>query len=195
MSKAANTRHTILQKSFELVYKNGYRTTSIDDIIATTQVTKGAFFYHFKNKDDMGLAMIEEVMHPGLYSVLITPLLNTTNPIDELYTMMSDLLLKSPFMEAKYGCPAVNLIEEMSPINQNFNKALTKLMLQWQQAIETTINNGKATKKINPDVNAKQVAYFIISGYGGIRNMGKMLGKACYTVYLKEFKNYLAQLA
>ena len=52
--KAAATRLNILQKAFGLVYQNGYRTTSVDDIIATTQVTKGAFFYHFKHKDGNG---------------------------------------------------------------------------------------------------------------------------------------------
>ncbi len=48
MKKAEVTRLNILQKAFELIYVNGYQTTSIDQIIATTQVTKGAFFYHFK---------------------------------------------------------------------------------------------------------------------------------------------------
>jgi TetR/AcrR family transcriptional repressor of nem operon len=66
MSKAANTRITILQKAFELIYSKGYQTTSIDDIIATTQVTKGAFYYHFKTKDEMGVAIIEEILKPTM---------------------------------------------------------------------------------------------------------------------------------
>ncbi|GAA6766408.1 hypothetical protein AAFH68_23500 [Flavobacterium sp. CGRL1] len=50
MSKAVNTRLTILHKAFELIYTKGYQTTSVDEIIATTQVTKGAFYYHLKIK-------------------------------------------------------------------------------------------------------------------------------------------------
>ena len=73
ISKAATTRLNILQKAFTLVYKNGYRATSIDEIIATTQVTKGAFFYHFKNKDEMGLAMIYEVLYSSMQDALINP--------------------------------------------------------------------------------------------------------------------------
>lgn len=30
----------MLQKAFELIYEKGYRATSIDDIIATTQVVR-----------------------------------------------------------------------------------------------------------------------------------------------------------
>ena len=63
MKKAEITRLNILQKAFDIIYANGYQTTSIDDIIATTKVTKGAFYYHFKSKDEMGLAIINEILN------------------------------------------------------------------------------------------------------------------------------------
>ena len=49
MGNAAATKYVILEKAFELIYEKGYQATSIDDIIAKTKVTKGAFFYNFKN--------------------------------------------------------------------------------------------------------------------------------------------------
>jgi TetR/AcrR family transcriptional repressor of nem operon len=72
MSKALNTRRTILEKAFELIYKKGYQTTSINEIIATTEVTKGAFFYHFKTKDEIGIALINEIIKPTMYEYLIS---------------------------------------------------------------------------------------------------------------------------
>lgn len=194
MSKALNTRYNILQQAFALVYKQGYQATSIDDIIATTKVTKGAFFYHFKNKDEMGLAMIKEVMNPGMVEVLINPLLSAQGSVNEIYEMMHNILLKSDFFDVKYGCPAVNLIEEMSPVNEQFNKALLKLFIQWQNAIQATIVSAIELGNIKIETEAQQVAYFIMAGYSGIRNMGKMLGVACYKSYLKELKIYLDHL-
>jgi TetR/AcrR family transcriptional regulator, transcriptional repressor for nem operon len=143
MSKAANTRTMILTKAFELIYKQGYQATSIDNILATTQVTKGAFFYHFKNKDEMGLAMINEIIYPGMYATLVKPLLDSKDPISEIYEMMRNVLLKVPFLRAKYGCPAVNLIEEMSPLNEDFKTALLKLTDQWQGAIKESVTRVK----------------------------------------------------
>ncbi|MBB5396208.1 TetR/AcrR family transcriptional regulator [Mucilaginibacter sp. AK015] len=194
MSKAANTRHMILTKSFELIYKQGYQATSIDNILATTKVTKGAFFYHFKNKDEMGLAMINEIIFPGMYASLVRPLLDAKSPVTDIYEMMRNVLLKVPFLRAKYGCPAVNLIEEMSPLNEDFKQALLKLTEQWQDAIKESINHGKATKEVREDVNASHAACFIVAGYSGIRNMGKAVGSSCYSIYLQELKNYLKQL-
>jgi TetR/AcrR family transcriptional regulator, transcriptional repressor for nem operon len=51
MKKSAITRQMLLQNAFQLIYVKGYQSTSIDDIIATTHVTKGAFFHHFQNKE------------------------------------------------------------------------------------------------------------------------------------------------
>ena len=113
-TKAATTRQSILQTAFGLIYQNGYQATSIDTIIAGMNVTKGAFFYHFKNKDEMGLAMIDEVVRPGMAEGFIKPLADSQNPVDDIFTMMKHLLLTAPFFEVRYGCPAVNLANELA---------------------------------------------------------------------------------
>jgi AcrR family transcriptional regulator len=195
MSKAANTRLTILQKAFELIYSKGYQTTSIDDIIATTQVTKGAFYYHFKTKDEMGVAIIEEILKPTMLESFIKPVENSANPIEDFYNMISYLLLEDPFLQVKHGCPVGNLTQEMTPWNNQFSKALAELVDQWKMTIEKALANAQKLGFIRKDVNGEQVAYFVMSGYWGIRNFGKLQdNNSCYIVYLKEFKNYLNSL-
>ena len=195
MSKAANTRLTILQKAFELIYSKGYQTTSIDDIIATTQVTKGAFYYHFKTKDEMGVAIIEEILRPTMLESFIKPVENSANPIEDFYNMISYLLLDDPFLQVKYGCPVGNLTQEMTPWNNQFSKALTELVDQWKITIEKAVANAQKSGLIKKDVDGNQVAFFIMSGYWGIRNFGKLQdNNSSYLVYLKEFRNYLNSL-
>jgi len=196
MSKASETRTNILHKAFELIYTKGYQATSIDDIIATTKVTKGAFFYHFKNKDEMGLAVINEIMAPVANDKSFTDLEKSTNPVKDIYDLMKYLLLSHPFMEAKYGCPAANLTQEMSPINDEFAAALNTLVKQWHNSIEKSIQLGKKSGLLKSNTNATQVAFFVMSGYWGIRNFGKLFGSdICYPAYLKELKNYLKNIA
>jgi TetR/AcrR family transcriptional repressor of nem operon len=195
MSKAANTRLTILHKAFELIYSKGYQTTSIDDIIATTQVTKGAFYYHFKTKDEMGIAIIEEILKPTMLESFIQPIENSINPIEDLYNMISYLLLEDPFLQVKYGCPVGNLTQEMTPWNNQFSQALSELVNQWMLNIEKSISIAQDSGLIKKDVNGQQVAFFIMSGYWGIRNFGKLQdNNSCYFIYLKEFRNYLNTL-
>ncbi|OXG06531.1 TetR family transcriptional regulator [Flavobacterium araucananum] len=195
MSKAANTRLTILNKAFELIYSKGYQTTSIDDIIATTQVTKGAFYYHFKTKDEMGVAIIDEILKPTMLESFIQPIQDSKDPVIDLYNMISYLLLEDPFLQVQYGCPVGNLTQEMTPWNNQFSKALAELVEQWQQTIEKAILNAQDSGLVRKDVNGQQVAFFIMSGYWGIRNFGKLQdNNNSYISYLKEFKNYLNSL-
>ncbi|MCM0666518.1 TetR/AcrR family transcriptional regulator [Flavobacterium tyrosinilyticum] len=192
MSKAANTRLTILHKAFELIYTKGYQTTSIDEIIATTQVTKGAFYYHFKTKDEMGVAIIEEILKPTMQEHFIKPTEASQNPIEDFYHMISYLLLEDPFLQVKYGCPVGNLTQEMTPWNTKFSEALAELVDLWKATIINSIEKGKESGLIRKDVVGEQVAFFILSGYWGIRNFGKLQNdNSSYLVYLKELNVYL----
>jgi len=192
MSKAANTRLTILHKAFELIYTKGYQTTSIDEIIATTQVTKGAFYYHFKTKDEMGVAIIEEILKPTMQEHFIKPTEASQNPIEDFYNMISYLLLEDPFLQVKYGCPVGNLTQEMTPWNTKFSEALAELVDLWKATIINSIEKGKESGLIRKDVVGEQVAFFILSGYWGIRNFGKLQNdNSSYLVYLKELNVYL----
>ncbi len=106
MKKSEVTRQNILRKAFELIYMNGYQTTSVDEIIATTQVTKGAFYYHFKTKDEMGLAIINEIMRPDFKKTFIEPFQNDINPLDTIFKMIYYLLMESRDLKVEFGCPA-----------------------------------------------------------------------------------------
>lgn len=195
MKKAEATRLAILQKAFELIYVQGYQTTSIDDILSTTQVTKGAFYYHFKNKDEMGMAIIHELMEPNLTSLFIEPLHSLKNPLDAIYNLMHHLLMKNDFLKVEYGCPAANFTQEMCPWNDDFSLALNQITHQWTKTMVKAIEKGKKNGWIRNEVNAKQVSLFVLSGYWGMRNFGKLKNsKKAYLPYLKELKNYLNSL-
>lgn len=195
MKKSDETRKVLLQKAFELIYIHGYQSTSIDDIIATTQVTKGAFYYHFKNKDEMGLAVINEIIASEMHSAFVLPLENSEKPAKDIYKTMEHLLYGVPFMKAEYGCPAANLIQEMSPLNSDFNIALSQLVDKWHEALQSSITIGKKIGKMRSGIDEEQVSYFILSGYWGIRNFGKLYGSSeCFEIYLKELKRYLKAL-
>jgi len=195
MKKSEATRLNILQKAFELIYVNGYQTTSVDEIIATTQVTKGAFYYHFKTKDEMGLAIINELMIPNFKNTFIDPFQSVVNPLDAIYNLMYYLLIENETLKVEYGCPASNFTQEMAPWNIDFTKALNELTMQWEQTMIDAIEKAKENGKIKVDVNAKEIAVFVMSGYWGVRNLGKLENsKSVYLVYLKGLKAYFDSL-
>ena len=195
MSKAQNTRLHILNKSFQLIYVDGYQATSIDKIIETTQVTKGAFYYHFKDKEDMGLAMIDGVLLPRLNRILINPLKNQGKPLERIYDSIKSNLLKASDFNPRYGCPMNNLIQEMSPLNPNFKAKLKKVINHWRVVLIEVLNEAKELGHIKQNSDVTSIANFIIVSYEGLRATGKLEDDmTLYQGYLKQLSQYLNNL-
>jgi len=53
------TRAKILDAAQDLILKRGYSGTTIDTVLGATGITKGAFFYHFKSKDELAQALLQ----------------------------------------------------------------------------------------------------------------------------------------
>ena len=57
----AATRRALLAAARSAFGERGYGPTSIDEIVRRAGVTKGALYHHFRDKDDLFAAVVEEV--------------------------------------------------------------------------------------------------------------------------------------
>src|SRR5260221_7974126 len=58
---AADTRRALVVAARRLMAKHGYAATNLDDVCDRARVTKGALYHHFRNKEDLFVAVLEEV--------------------------------------------------------------------------------------------------------------------------------------
>lgn len=54
-----SAREKLLAASLSVIRAKGYSATSVDELCAAAGVTKGAFFHHFKSKDDLAVAVAQ----------------------------------------------------------------------------------------------------------------------------------------
>ena len=52
-------KETLLEKSFNLFLNEGYREISINRIVQECGISKGAFYHHFKSKEDLYMEVLE----------------------------------------------------------------------------------------------------------------------------------------
>ena len=62
--EAIETRSRILDAAVEVFHATGVARTSLADVAAAAQVTRGAIYWHFKNKADLFHAMCDRVRLP-----------------------------------------------------------------------------------------------------------------------------------
>jgi AcrR family transcriptional regulator len=57
--RSEETRSKIIDSAIRLFSAHGYNTASVDDICAEAGISKGAFYHHFKSKQELFLALLD----------------------------------------------------------------------------------------------------------------------------------------
>lgn len=196
--KSETTQQLIIDKSFKLIYKNGYSSTSIPDIMKETNLSKGAFYHHFKSKNEIGKIMISQIIKKRIYNGMIAPLHNykNENTIDLLLNVFTNRVHNFSEEEKKLGCPANNLINEIGCSDAIFRTILRQLIEDWKAMLIKVIDYGKHKKEIKAEISSSATAIYLISAFEGIRGIRKVYDNDDILFdYLGALKNNIRQLA
>lgn len=161
------TRERLLQAAFREVHRSGFQSASIDTILAATNVTKGALYHHFKSKEDLGYAVIEEKIAKLTSDRWLHPMLDDGEAIDILIGVVRRIPDRP--QDVRAGCPLLLLSQEMSPLDEQFRKRLERIFVAWQEGIARLLQRGQALGTVRRDVNPNEAASFLIAtveGYG-----------------------------
>jgi AcrR family transcriptional regulator len=147
------------------MYRSGYRSADLDAILAAAGVTKGALYYHFDNKEALGYAVVDEVIASSVQQKWVQPLRNAKNPIDALVRIVQSESLKRK--DVQRGCPLLNLSQEMSGLDEGFRRRTAKLFKDWHDAIAEALREGQKGRVVRSDIDANEMATFLIAAYEG----------------------------
>jgi AcrR family transcriptional regulator len=67
---SGDTRRALLDAAAKLIAARGYRGTTVDDVVAGSGLSKGTFYWHFKSKEDLLLAVLEERIDRPLHDLI-----------------------------------------------------------------------------------------------------------------------------
>ena len=193
ITKAAITRRRILDKAFQKIYHLGYHGTSIDKILEELDVTKGAFYYHFSNKKEMGLAVVKELIYPNLYQSLIQPLEDCEDPKQTLIEVLQQKVDRLNEAELRFGCPNQNLVVELGATEVEFAQLFQTIYKHWQKVIEDAFDRGIEKGTVKPSTNPRSVSSFVVMSYQGLRGMSKVKADLdIFDDFLTEMEDFLA---
>lgn len=169
------TRKEILDVAFIEVFTNGFQGVSIDDIVAKTKLTKGAFYHQFSTKLEMGYALVDEVIKPMIIDRWIKPLNHYDNPFEGVLKQLKLLIGECEPAQLRLGCPLNNLVQEMSPVDKEFHRRLQLALNLWIDELETQFKRAKKSGFLKPDVNTRHVAHFVVMAHEGFYGLLKGL--------------------
>jgi TetR/AcrR family transcriptional regulator, transcriptional repressor for nem operon len=167
------TRKRLLQAAYREVYRYGFQSAGIDTILAATNVTKGALYYHFENKEALGYAIIEEIVAEMTGDRWLRPLQRSKDkdPIDSLIDVVRAIPHRPK--DVKNGCPLVNLAQEMSQLDEQFRKRLERIFHAWQGEIAMALRRGQDQGIVRRDLVPEETASFLIAMVEGYEVLAK----------------------
>ena len=158
-----STKGKILDAALMVIRAKGYTATTVDDLCAASEVTKGAFFHHFKSKEDLAIAAAEHwsEMTGGLFAA--APYHTHSDPFDRLlgYVDFRAEILQGGVSD--YTCLLGTLVQETYATHPDI-RAACELGLSAHISILT--RDIEAAKRLYaPDASwsAESVGYFIQS--------------------------------
>jgi len=168
------TRRKILMAAFTEFYKHGFQGGSLNHIVEMAGTTKGALFHHFAGKQELGYAVVDEIIGPLLKQRWVDPLVNSTDPIADMKRSFRQYV--NTDIESGHftqGCPLNNLAQEMSPLDEGFRKRIDKLYAVWRKCYTDALTQGVKTGKVRKNVAPAEAAALVVASQMGIWGTGK----------------------
>ena len=189
MKREQPTREKILDVVFELVYMHGYNGTSMSMILKVCDIPKGSLYHFFKSKKAMVISVIKERLGPKMDIFFTFEPIEGKDGIDAIIEAVL-AISKNPML-IMYGCPLNRLNQEMSPVDDEFDREITLLYDHLKEKIVLLLNRSD----LQEDTDIDSLADFVIETVWGALSMSpKQSSSRRYLHSVKHLISYLRSL-
>ena len=189
------TRDKLLQAAFNEIHLHGFQAASIANILRDTGLTKGALYHHFPTKQELGLAVIKEVVNDQLDLMIFQRIRASKRPVQTLLQIIDESRNQTKMEAISLGCPLNNLMQEMSPLDKDFQICLNGILSIWQSAVEDALRSEKKIGGIRSDVDCHAAALFIVSAWEGCIGIAKsQQSLKNFGLCMKQLHSYVRSL-
>ena len=160
--RGRETKELILANTEALVLDRGFAGTSIDEILKLTGLTKGAFFYHFKNKVELARALVERYWRQDY--AMLEGFSKRADELSEdpLQSMLIFLKLFEEFIEGldepPGGCLFASYVYELYQFDEGIKQYIADGFKEWGAMYERRIEKIAAKYPPKIEIDAGELA-------------------------------------
>ncbi|MCG8607480.1 TetR/AcrR family transcriptional regulator [bacterium] len=156
----------IIDKATQLFTQNGYHSTSLSQILNATGLAKGGFYFHFRSKEELGMAVLADLDNCWTHEML-PRMIQGRDAKEKLEIMLSnpgDCTCEEGFRPTIL---LLTLAAEMTEVHDGFSRRLREIFEGWRITIEAILEEGKLQRLFRPDVDSTAIAGIILSNVLG----------------------------
>jgi TetR/AcrR family transcriptional repressor of nem operon len=138
----------LLTAALSVIRTKGYAAMSVDELCGAAGVTKGAFFHHFKSKDELGVAVADHWSQITSTLFAGAPYHKHKEPLDRVlgYLDFRKALLKGSVPE--FTCLVGTMVQEIYDTNPDIRRACDASISGHAETLEADIAEAKKARGI-----------------------------------------------
>jgi len=164
-TKGERTKGKITRAAAALFRRQGFASTSVNDVLQAAGVKKGSLYFHFPGKDDLALEVLRQA-EAGFMDFLDAALTGPTpaDRLDNFFRRALEIHRGSGFVG---GCLFGNTALEASDRNPRYACRVAEVFDRWTAKIEAVISDAQVDGQIRRDLPAVVLAQFVVSSVEG----------------------------
>jgi TetR/AcrR family transcriptional regulator, transcriptional repressor for nem operon len=161
-----------------MIRTKGYAATSVEDLCAAAGVTKGSFFHHFKSKEDMTLAAVEQWNATTRALFAQAPFQRRPDPRDRAlgYIDFRKQILRGDAPD--YTCLLGTLVQETFDSHPRIRQACDEGISEHARTVGRDIQQAKALYAPDATWDPQVLALFTQASLQGAFILAKAKGSA-----------------
>jgi TetR/AcrR family transcriptional regulator, transcriptional repressor for nem operon len=175
-----DARTKLLEAALSVIRTKGYSATSVDELCAAAGagVTKGAFFHHFKSKDELGVAAADHWSETTGALFADAPYHDHAAPLDRVlgYLEFRKALLQGGVPE--FTCLVGTMVQETYETTPAIREACERSITGHAATLEADIEAAMRERNMAPDWTAKSLALHTQAVIQGAFILAKATGGA-----------------
>ena len=156
-SKQLERKEQILDAALVVIIQKGYENSRMDDIVATSNMSKGAIYWYYKSKKEVYLSLVNHWVHN--YSAVLNHIVDTdrsaSDQLRSLFQYFTVQYEKDPVV-----FKALLEFWSMAGRDPEFNDKLQKVYSEFVNLISTIIQQGMDNgefKNLDVDITAMSI--------------------------------------
>jgi len=191
----STAREKILSRGRELMLKQGFNGTGIDEICKAAGVTKGALFYYFPNKDELAIALLDYHWTITQQMLAQTPYGAASDPLQRILLYVDLFIAMGRMPGVPMSCLFGNLTQELGAAENSVVEKCKWGFTNWAKQISDDLRSAQEKYETASSWSAHEIAEYFVSIYEGSLILVKaQKNPEILSLNMTHFRSYLSSL-
>ena len=166
-AEPAEIPERLLAAGLDLLLRQGYNGTGIQQITEQAGVPKGSFYNHFDSKEAFAAAIVDLYSEHSKTSWERWMRGAPADPMAAIRHVFGAMLDHHERAKCKAGCLIGNLAAEVAPASKLCRQKLQAAQLAWRERLAALIRAAQGARQIRDDVDATALSALTWSAWEG----------------------------